>query len=493
MDGLPEPLDLSSLMNGAPQPQAQKPGFDKSKLMRLIPLVAAAAKGGPGALEGLLHGYQQAEAQKTQQATQQQQTQRQGMLDATNLQGQQFNQQMQVHNAQQAQRQAQAALESQFEATLAAEGLDSPEALDLVVQRFEAQGRAVGATPGTFRDRASQAIPATTLQRRAAEKKVNALKAQFGVDKWMQEGAKFRHRLSGGREVSFNELLAMAGMTVDPTAPPMPSSDKRGFAPKDITLNGKRMTANFDPDTGNYYAIGETKTPLAGEILEYQKPSASVTIASGAGSDAEAIADAIIRGEQPPETTGLYRLAPAVRTALARKGYNMATAQTDWRATQRHFTTLNGPQQTRMRQAVDNAAHSLDVIESLAEQWRGGRFPTLNKGRLAAARQGALGPEAQKIATALEAQIADVTSELANVYMGGNSPTDHALSLASKNLAANWSEGQLKALIEQSRTNLQIRLNSISNVGVAGASQNNVYAPTAPAVDPSANPFRKKP
>jgi hypothetical protein len=56
------------------------------------------------------------------------------------------------------------------------------------------------------------------------------------------------------------------------TAPPIPQADKRGFATKDITLNGKRLLAGYDPDTNQYFAPGDTKTPLAGDIQEYNKP-----------------------------------------------------------------------------------------------------------------------------------------------------------------------------------------------------------------------------
>jgi hypothetical protein len=204
------------------------------------------------------------------------------------------------------------------------------------------------------------------------------------------------------------------------------------------------------------------------------------------GSDIDAIAEAIANGEQPPTLQGLYRNGAAVRAALAKKGFNLAQAETDWKATQKHVSTLNGAQQTRMGQAIDNAAHSLDVIEDLAKQWDGGKFPILNKAQLALAKNGALGPKAQQIATQLEAQIADVTSELANVYMGGNSPTDHALGLAAKNLSADWTRDQLRSAINLSRKNLQIRSNSMRNVGVAGASAGNPYA--APATAPTVNP-----
>jgi hypothetical protein len=92
---------------------------------------------------------------------------------------------------------------------------------------------------------------------------------------------------------------------------------------------------------------------------------------SSGGADPRAIADAIVAGDQPPSLQGLYRVGPAVRTELAKQGYNLTGATLDWKATERHMNTLNGPQQTRMRQAVDNAYHSLDVIEDLAKQWDG--------------------------------------------------------------------------------------------------------------------------
>jgi hypothetical protein len=223
--------------------------------------------------------------------------------------------------------------------------------------------------------------------------------------------------------------------------------------------------------------------------------TASVVVQTGAaGSDAEAVAEAIISGDQPPDLKGMYGMGPKVRAVLARRGYNLTTAQQDWSATQRHLLTLNGPQQLRMRQAIDIAYHALDVIEQLADKWKGGRFPVLNRARVMAAKNGVLGPEAQQIATALDSQIADVTSELANVYMGGNSPTDHAMSLAAKNLSLDWSEGTLRTLLKQQRQNLLIRQNSIANAGAIGASTANPYAPqtgtaTMPAPAPAGGQF----
>lgn len=213
---------------------------------------------------------------------------------------------------------------------------------------------------------------------------------------------------------------------------------------------------------------------------------ADAASARSSTSDIALAVQGMKEGTLPPMLPGRASKEYLATMAEAkRQGYDLASAATDWQATQKHIATLNGAQQTRMAQAVDNAAHSLDVIETLAGQWKGGRFPVLNRGNLAAAKAGVYGAGPQAIAVQLDAQIADVTSELANVYMGGNSPTDHALTLAAKNLSADWSEQTLKTMLDQTRANLTIRQNSMRNVGVAGASPNNPYAPVQPTLAPT--------
>lgn len=212
---------------GRPSPQQQSPEW-RQKIMRLIPLVAAAAKGGPGAMEGLLQGYQQAEQQRRQQSQQDAQTQRQGMLDERAFQNQQFNQGLQTQQMdlqrqqlQQKQEADRAGLVQEFSKALTSEDLTDPEAVRALTQLYEARGQALGVRPGTFETTAMQVVKPSTLEKRAAERKVNSLRQQFGV-KWTEEGAKFQHVVNG-RTVSFGELLAMAGMTPDPSAPQTPT------------------------------------------------------------------------------------------------------------------------------------------------------------------------------------------------------------------------------------------------------------------------------
>jgi hypothetical protein len=80
-------------------------------------------------------------------------------------------------------------------------------------------------------------------------------------------------------------------------------------------------------------------------------------------------------------------------------------------------------------------------------------------------------------AQALDTQIADMVSELGQVYMGGNSPTDHALELAQRNLSGDWNQQQFDAAIKLLQTNLGYRVNSIMNAGIAGETPGSPYTP----------------
>lgn len=222
------------------------------------------------------------------------------------------------------------------------------------------------------------------------------------------------------------------------------------------------------------FEIGPDGKPVVVASVAPRPQAASGASTSASPSDAKAVADAIMNGDQPPEFTGLYRNTMAVRAELAKAGYPLTKATEDWTATKKYLTTLNGQQQTRLRQSVTFANDSLGLVQSLSDQWNGGQFPLLNKANLAAAKAGAYGKDAQSIATRLDAQIADLTSELGTVYKGGNSSTDESLKLAAQNLNANWSKQTLDDAIKQIRTNLAIRTNSIKNTGASGT-ENNQY------------------
>lgn len=53
---------------------------------------------------------------------------------------------------------------------------------------------------------------------------------------------------------------------------PPENADKRGFTPKTVTVNGKKVLANFDGDTGKYYDT-QAGALLTGDVQDYEKPT----------------------------------------------------------------------------------------------------------------------------------------------------------------------------------------------------------------------------
>lgn len=211
----------------------------------------------------------------------------------------------------------------------------------------------------------------------------------------------------------------------------------------------------------------------------YGTPMPPAPAAGGASDDPKVIAQGIIEGKQPPTLNGLYRNATPVRAELQRKGYDLMTAQRDWTAVQKHLSTLNGQQQERLRQAISFTSDSLENIGQLYEEWRKvaptSGIRVLNRAALSASKQ--LGGKAGEVATNLEAQINDLTSELGTVYKGGNGSTDESLRLAGENLKADWNDQTFKRALAQIRQNLTIRRNSILSSAPVGVSDNSPYAP----------------
>jgi hypothetical protein len=224
-----------------------------------------------------------------------------------------------------------------------------------------------------------------------------------------------------------------------------------------------------------------------------------------AHQSAEKIAGAIMRGEQDPNLVGLGREGTAadVRAILADNHYNLLRAQNDLFAMRKFMSTANNSQQVRLRQATEFATESLDLLDNpekpgddIIGQLRNSiprsQFPVLNKAALAAARNGVFGEEAAEAARNLEQQVTDLQSEMAVVYMGGNSPTDKGLAQAQKILSGDWSDATLRNAIDLARTNLRLRLNSIRRTGPTGMSPEGQQRYPLPPAPPPPTPPRPR-
>jgi len=226
--------------------------------------------------------------------------------------------------------------------------------------------------------------------------------------------------------------------------------------------------------------VPESRLEAPGGVQTYEKPHPPASGGGGGGgAQADLIKstmDGIMNGTIDPSAPGRNAgINLAINAEAVKRGYDLAAARLDWKAAEKHIAAMNSSQQLRMAQAVSTAHDSLNVVDELAKQWKGGVSPILNRAQLLAAEQGAMGPEAQALAAKFKAQIADLTTELGYAYMGGNSPTDQAIKLAAHNLNTDWSEDTLLSVTELLRRNLEIRRNSMRSVGVAGRGERNPY------------------
>ncbi len=241
-----------------------------------------------------------------------------------------------------------------------------------------------------------------------------------------------------------------------------------------------------DPKTGKNVErwVSPQEAQAMGQ-LDSPTPASVIVKNMGGGDGAPSSHDDVVlsvrgmkAGLVPPQLPGrATKDSTAIYAEATRQNFDMATANLDWIATTKHTASMNGTKFLSLRSSVTTAMKSLDIIQRLADDWQGGNYAILNRANLKLAQGGAYGPKAASIATQLEGQITDVTSELGNVFMGGNSPTDHALKLAEKNLKADWSHAVLTDMIGLTRENLQIRGNSLKWAKAVGASEGNLYGP----------------
>lgn len=214
--------------------------------------------------------------------------------------------------------------------------------------------------------------------------------------------------------------------------------------------------------------ISDLTSPEMDQLVSDMAKRESGATVSTTASDIQEIAKGIESGLQPPTTTGLYGKSAAVKAQLQRDGFDLTKASTDWTATQKWLATANGSQQVRLKQAISSVAQGVSQLKTLATQWNAGGFAPLNALNLKAALNGVYGQGAQQLAAQFQQQATIVQDELGQTFMGGNSPTDKALSLAGQVFDTNWSATTLNSALDNLDKNLTFRSNAIENVGPTG-------------------------
>ncbi len=281
--------------------------------------------------------------------------------------------------------------------------------------------------------------------------------------------------------VPLSDRRMVGGTEVVPATPLPRNIDPN--SPEGIAAARAKAATPRVPDytIGNVRYSGETNKPL---VTGPPQASANSTGTNDVKDTAAGIAEGMISPQISQSVS--FRDRTAVSAELKRLGYNQAEAERDWKAINKHLSTLNGAQQERLRQAISFTYDTVPQIEAAYAEWKKqagvSGFKVLNKGNLAAMKQlpGAPG----SAATNLEALIADFTSELGTVYKGGNSSTDESLKLAAKNLEGNWNDQTFSDAIKRIRQSLKIRQNSIATSETQGVSADSPYQPGSRATAP---------
>lgn len=327
----------------------------------------------------------------------------------------------------------------------------------------------------------------------AAEQQYNTVRAETGkaarteedktyglpnaiTSRWEQKAGLPAGTLKGMKVPTSQVREVISGLS-DPKQG-LPHISKEGNDEGDIT------TVARDPQTGKEL----WRTVDKGIGAKHRDPEAPAAGSTTAG-DIKDVVQMIHDGQATPDLTKYsFRDRTAIAAGLKRMGYNQALAQQDWTATQKHLATMNGAQQERLRQAISFTSDSLDNIEKLYDEWQkygaAGGIKAFNRASMAAAKH--MPGKAGEIATVLEAQINDLTSELGTVYKGGNSSTDESLKLASGNLKGEWNDQTFKRAVGQIRQNLKIRKNSVMSSQAVGVREGSPYTPQATQQAPAA-------
>jgi hypothetical protein len=247
-DGQADPLDLGLPPTQSMRPQQQAQKADRSGLLKLAALIPLAMKAGPGAMQGLLSGWQQAQQQKSQQGA------AQGRYDqqAAERQAQQASTEKyrtaQLENQRRTQQQA---FLKQFVDQVGT--LDDPAAVKALVDMYGGQATALGLDRPTLESYASQTATPDRMLTKKIQKRWNGLSAE---EKKIAQSSGASLSIDG-QLIEFDKWAPVIGGVVDP---------KTGAYPQ-AAGNTSAIDPSIPLDRQHAMALASGNTALA-KIIE---------------------------------------------------------------------------------------------------------------------------------------------------------------------------------------------------------------------------------
>jgi hypothetical protein len=189
------------------------------------------------------------------------------------------------------------------------------------------------------------------------------------------------------------------------------------------------------------------------------------------------IAQAIESGHQPPTLTGMYRMAPMVKSQLEKDGFNLSQASLEWDAAHKQVLSLNGPQMVRFVGLANSVDNTITEANNLAAEMKNSGIPLLNQIKL----QGLINTEGNSPRGQLAARylttINTLKEEFASLAQGGYAPHESAWELANQQINGNYGVQELGASLNEVQRLIRYRMQGIPNIQTLGPGSANKYVP----------------
>lgn len=363
-----DPAGLGAAGPPMPAPTARSAG-DRWKslgpLLSMLPL--ALSRGGRAGVTGLMQGYAAAQRRQEEEARRTKLDEESRQYRTNTLQAQRDARQLTADTAAATRR---GAFLKDFVGGFGQ--IETADQLDAYLGLMVPEGQRLGVRPDVMRSYAQQALAPSSLQRRNARKYVDGLKREYG-EKWLDTASQFQHTVPGAEApVSLDQVLALAGQPRDPNyaKPADAAKDRRGYTPMEITIDGnpKPVTVNYDPDTGQYYAIGST-APLTGVIARYEQPPRSAASNEPAitltGPALDMAARTYARtGQLPPMGMGAAAAASRARIINRAAQFDERTGQFTTNAIQPPDIGANRATYQATANALTQTTRNLNAVEA---------------------------------------------------------------------------------------------------------------------------------
>lgn len=262
----------------------------------------------------------------------------------------------------------------------------------------------------------------------------------------MPEGVKgIKYNLATGTKYTPNDNVSMEGVKKDKSLPEQIS--EYAAAQKMLEAAG----------------VKDAQVSVGSKSDTIRPASQATANKEEAKSNAESYAQDVVDGKQTydPKVYN-YRDRGAYTEALRKKGIDVGQADLNYYSMQREASALNGPTQTRLRQAISSTKETLPLLSKATEDLKASGINFTNMIDLKAKLNG-LSPDQKNKAVAYMTQLTTLQDELGVTLQSGGVPTDMAKQMAKDIFNPFYSADKMETAIQQVGLNMDIRQDVISN------------------------------